>query len=343
MKQKTLLLNMLVLAMLSLLLTPAMAAEEEPMDSVVGTWLLSSDFNGRSTNSLLLISKDSAGAYQGQWVSFWGISPVKNFKIENGKITFTQTNRFRDQEFTMDFEGTIKDGKLTGTMSSDQFDSDYEGKRIKPFESIVGTWEFRRQRGDREMVETMTVSRDPEGQFKVDWEGGFGRRPGQGEGEGRPQMQSEITDVKYEDGKLSFTRKVTFGENERQTTYALTAKGDTISGTTTSQRGEREMEGTRVGGDLIGMWELTMTSDMGDRKQLLWVKPDMTAWFGSNDVGKITVADGTVSFDYEMAFGDQSFENAFKGKLENGSLTGEMTNSRGTQQVKGKKMPAAAK
>jgi hypothetical protein len=337
MRQNTFLKSIVIFSMVSLLLAPALAAEEtQKMDPAVGDWLLTSDFNGRSVNSLMMISKDSGGKYQGSWVSFWGINKIDDLKIQDGKITFSITNEFRDQEFTMDFEGTLKDGKLSGTMYSDQWDSDYEGTRIKPFEPIVGVWEFRRQRGDREFVSTLTVSRGDDGQLKVDWEGGPGRRGGEAQNE--QENPWEISGVKYEDGKLTFTRKSTNPEREFEMTYALTAKDDTISGTMTTPRGEREMEGKRQNGDLIGKWELTMTSDMGERKQLLWVKPDMTAWFGSTDVGKIKVEDGTISFDYEMSFGDRSFENAFKGKLENGTLTGEMTNSRGTQQVKGKKM-----
>jgi len=340
MRQKTLLMNMVMLAMLSLLALPAMAAEEKPMDPVAGTWVLGSDFNGRTMNTLLMISKDAAGAYQGQWVGFFGVSPVDDLKVQDGKITFTQNNEFGGQQFSMDFSGTIEAGKLTGTLMSDQFDSDYEGTRIKPFKPIVGIWEFRRQFGDREFVNTMIVSREADDQYAVAWEGGFGRQAGM---ENAPEMQSETSDVKYEDDKLTFTRTITFGENERQTTYAFTAEGNTITGTMTSQRGEREMEGQRLGGDLVGMWELTISSDMGDRNQLLWIQPDMTTWFGSNNVGKIDVAeDGTISFNYEMGFGGQTFENAFSGKMEDGALTGEMSNTQGTQQVKGKKMPKPA-
>lgn len=335
MRRNTFLTKLVVFSMVSLLFVPAVAAEEK--DPVAGVWLLESDFNGRTVNSMLMISKDN-GSYEGKWVNFWGMNETENLKVEDSKVTFTLTNEFQGQEFTLDFSGTIEDGKMTAAMTSDQWDSEFEGSRMKPVEPIIGTWEFRRRRGDREFVSTLTVSRDDD-KFNVDWQGSRGRRGDDEDDEDEEDEDRwEISDISYENGKLTFTRKRTDSERQRQATYSLTAEDDTITGTMTTSRGERELEGKRLGGDLIGKWELTVTSEMGQRKQLLWIQPDMTAMYGSTDVGKINVEDDMVSFDYEMEFGDRTFENAFKGKLEDGTLTGEITNSRGTQQVKGKKM-----
>ena len=327
MKQNTLLTGIVILSIVSLLLTPAVASGEK--DPLIGDWLLKSDFNGRPVNSLLMVSKDGAGKYQGSWVSFWGINPVDNLKIEDGKVGFTQTNRFRDQETTLTFIGVLKDGTLSGIMTGGQWENEFEGSLIAPLPPVVGVWEFRRQRQDTEYVSTLTVSPDKDGKLTADWQSQRGTW--------------DIADVKYEDDKLTFTRKSTNPERQWETTYALTAKDDTITGTTTSSRGQRETEGKRLHGDLIGKWELTITSDRGDRKQLLWIRPDMTALYGSTEVGKIAVENDTISFSYEMSFGDRSFENAFKGRLQAGTLTGEMTNSRGTQQVKGQKMASEGK
>lgn len=80
-----------------------------------------------------------------------------------------------------------------------------------------------------------------------------------------------------------------------------------------------------------------MTSDFGERKQILWIRPDLTTLFGATEAGKIQVKDGEITFNYEVSFGDRSFDNAFNGKLQEGLLTGEMVNPMGTQQVKGEK------
>lgn len=314
----------LLIAAVTMLAVPVFAAEAQ--DAAAGDWLLKSDFDGRPMNSLLLISKDAGGAYSGKWASFFGISNVDNLKVEGETISFSQTNRFRDQEMTSTFKGTIKNGTLEGMMSNDNGDISFKGTRLDA-PSILGVWEFRRERDGQEVVSKLTVSRDKDGNFAADWQSG-----------GQEGRTWEISDVKYADGKLSFTRKSTNAERPMEMKYVLTAQNDTITGTSTSQRGEREVEGKRVANELVGKWELTLTSDRGERKQLLYILPDMTAMYGSVDVGKIDYQDGKVGFKYQMSFGERSFENEFKGQLENGKLTGEMAGSRGTQQVTGQKM-----
>lgn len=323
MRQKTLFQAILTLVLIALTAAPVIAAESQ--DKVAGDWLMQSDWDGRPVSSFLLISKDASG-YTGKWASFFGISNVDNLKVEGDKISFTQINRFRDQEMKSTFTGTVKDGKIEGLMSSDNADTDYEGKRVDA-PPVVGVWEFRMQRQDREFVSTLKVSQNDQGQITAEWGT-----------EGQEAPRWEISDVKYEDGKLTFTRKSTNPDRPMEMKYTLTAQNDTISGTAVTQRGERPIEGKRLSSDIVGKWELTMTSDRGERTQLLYVKPDLTAYFGSVEVGKINYKDGTVSFDYQLSFGDRTFDSSFSGKLENGQLSGEMTGSRGTQQVKGKKM-----
>lgn len=310
----------------SLLLTVSVFAAE-PTDPLVGDWLLKSDFQGMSMNSLLLITKDASGKYNAKWSSFFGISDVDNLKVEGSTISFSQTNRFGEMEMTSTFKGTVKDGQLEGTMTTDNGEMAYKGTRLETL-PILGVWEFRTQRQEQEMVSKLTVSRNPEGQIIADWKS-----------EGQQGMTWEISNVKYEDGKLSFTRKSTNPDRPMETTYVLTAKDDTITGTTTSERGEREVEGKRVTNELVGKWELTLSGEGGERKQILYVLPDMTAIYGSVDVGKVNVQDGKVSFKYEMSFGGNTMPNEFKGQLADGKLTGEMVTSRGTQQVTGQKMP----
>jgi len=324
MRQKMFFQGILLAFLAVLSVSPVFGAEAQ--EKIAGDWLMQSDWDGRPITSFLLISKDASGGYSGKWASFFGISTVDDFKIQGDRISFTQTNRFRDQEMTSTFTGTIKDGKIEGLLSSDNADIDFQGKRIDE-PSVVGAWEFRMQRREREFVSTLNVSRDEQGQVTAEWSS-----------DGQQAPRWEISDVQYGDGKLTFTRKSTNPDRPMEMKYTLTAQNNTISGTVETPRGERPVEGKRLCSDLIGKWQLTMTSDRGDRTQLLYVKPDLTAYFGSVDVGKVKYEDGAVSFDYQLSFGDRTFESSFSGKLENGQLSGEMTGSRGTQQVKGQKM-----
>ena len=60
--------------------------------------------------------------------------------------------------------------------------------------------------------------------------------------------------------------------------------------------------------------------------------------YGSLAIKKIDLKDGKVSFKSAVEFGDRTFELDFQGKLDESSLTGEITTSRGTQKVTGKKV-----
>lgn len=334
---------MVVAAVLAVLAVPLIAAEQsagQKADPVVGDWLLKADFDGRPMNAILIIAKDKDGKLTGSWGSFFGIDAVDNLKVADGKISFSQTVRFRapgaaqDQSegFTVDYSGSIKDGKMSLTASSDRGDFVYEGQRIDTMPSVLGVWEFKRERNGQEIISLLTVSQAADGTLTADWTN---------QADSERQAETKISNVKFEGGKLTFTRTISFQDRQMETTYELSASGDTISGISRSQRGEREVSGRRLGSEIIGKWDLTITSDRGERKQLLIVLPDMTGMYGAVNVGKITFENGQVSFKYSMGFGDRTFESEFKGQLKDGKLTGEMTSSRGTQKVEGKKMMPA--
>ncbi|MEN6309081.1 MAG: hypothetical protein ABFD91_15140 [Anaerohalosphaeraceae bacterium] len=297
-----------------------MAVAADP--DIVGTWQVKADFNGRPMESLLSFSKDKEGKFVGKAISFFGVNELKDIKLEGDKLTYSQINRRGGNESTSTFTGTIKEGKLTGTTSSDFGEFNLEGALMKAKPAVVGNWEIKTQRGDQTMVSTLMVSQDKEGKFLVTWKSQRG--------------ETAATDVAYNDGKLTFKRTMPARQREgqdaqaqpaqpRESTYELTAKGDTISGIIKSQRGENPIEGKLVGGAIIGTWELTITSERGDRTQWLIVFPDMTALYGPIAVEKIALEEKNVNFTAKISFGERSFENQFKGQLDGDKLTGEMT------------------
>ena len=64
----------------------------------------------------------------------------------------------------------------------------------------------------------------------------------------------------------------------------------------------------------------------------------MSALYGSLPVKKVNLEGGKVSFKLVMEFGDRKFESTFEGKIQDSKLTGELTSSRGTRKVTGKKV-----
>lgn len=290
-----------------------------------GDWQVKSNFNGREIQSILSFSRDSEGNQVGQWISFWGLNELKDLKFEDGKLSFTQVRQNRDgQTSTSKFEGTIQDGKLSGTMSGDRGEYKLEGERSRRMPRAVGSWEMKLKTSEEDPTPTLIIGADEENNLTAEWKSQKG--------------QHEIADINYQRGNLSFKRKSKLNDRQWESSFNGTIQGDTLSGIIKSEKEQITAEGKRIGASLIGNWDLDITSERGDRKQRLKVNPDMSGLYGAIVLDKVNLEGDQVSFTVSMQFGDRSFEMSFKGKLEGSSLTGEITTSRGTQKVKGTKI-----
>ncbi len=188
----------------------------------------------------------------------------------------------------------------------------------------VGSWALTLKMGEREFTSTLVVKVDKEGNPTGQWQSRRG--------------ESEVTDLQYERGKLTFKRTSTYQDRKREYTFEGTVRGDTLSGVMKSERGEITVEGKLVGAPIIGTWNLEVTSERGSRQQRLRVNPDMSALYGAIPIKKINLENDKVDFLTVLKFGDQSFEIRFEGKIEDTKLTGEITTSRGSQKITGTKV-----
>lgn len=293
---------------------------------IYGDWVVKSDFNGRTMESILSISRDQDGNQTGVWISFMGLNELKEITFEDGKLSFTQTRTNRDgQTSESKFTGTITDGVLTGTMSGGRGDYELTGKRAPRMPRAVGQWEMKYTMGTREITSTLIIKADAEGNLSAEMPGGRG--------------ETVISDLALENrNELSFKRVSKFQEREFESTFTGTLQGNEITGTFKSERGESPVTGTRIGTALIGTWNLDVTSDFGDRKQRLVVNPDMSGLYGSMPVKDIKLDGDAVSFKLVMEFGQNTFEMDFAGKLADSKLTGELTSDRGSQKITGTKV-----
>ena len=311
-----------VLAALVLGGPQAFAAED-----MTGAWEITMDFNGRQTFATLSIAKKADGTLTGKW----GSSDLSNVKFDGQKLAFVRTIRRGDQEFTMNYEGTLKDGRLTGTLSSDRGEFEANGVRKKPKSPVLGQWELKYQIGDQDVTAKLSVSQKPDGTPDAKWTTGFG--------------ESVVSNVKIQEGRLTLSRKTTFNDNTFESTFEATVKDHTLTGTIKSERGEVAVTGQRIGSALIGKWELTRTTDQGPRTSLLTIDPDWTGRYESFG-GEIPIKDlkldgDQVGFRVQMGFGDQTFEMEFKGKLDGKTLKGQTVSERGTNDLTGKKIEEA--
>ncbi|UCG55934.1 MAG: hypothetical protein JSU70_13805 [Phycisphaerales bacterium] len=297
-----------------------------PGRGLFGDWDLKIQFGEREMNSILSFSRNAEGELTAQLINFWGLSELQDVKFEEGKLSFVQVVRFGDNEFTSTFAGTIEEGALTGMLSSDRGESKVEGKRSQRMPRVVGNWNVKYTVGERERTSTLVIKADKEGALTADWQS--------------ERVQNEITDLNYERGQLTFTRKSKMGDREWESTFEgrIERGTDNLSGMLKSDQGEIEVKGERIGAPLIGTWKLEITSERGTRAQRLRVNGDLSALYGTIRIKKVNLEDDKVSFKTVQQFGEQTFETSFEGKLAESKLTGELTTSRGTRKVVGQKV-----
>jgi hypothetical protein len=297
---------------------PVLAAED-----ITGDWEITMDFNGRQSFASLSISKNADGTYTGKW----GSTDLNDVKFDGQKLTFVRVIRRQDNEFKTNYEGTLKDGKLTGKMSGERGEFAANGARIKPRPPVLGQWDIKFNVGDREIAARLTVSEKPDGALEGKW-----TEPG----------EHVLSNVKFQDGKLTFTRKSKIEDMEFETTYEGTVKGNELTGMLKGEMGQWQANGKRVGAALIGKWELTSTSDRGPRTRMLTIYGDLTGRYemfgGEVPIKDLKLEGDQVSFKVEAGFGDQTFTIEFKGKLEGETLKGQTSSERGTEEVTGKKV-----
>jgi hypothetical protein len=315
------------LALVFLLACAGPAAVMLAADDVTGPWEMTMDFGGRPSYATLTITKNADGALAGKW----GSDNLSNVKFDGQKLTFARTVKFGDNEFTMNYAGTFKDGKIAGAFSTDNGDFAANGARKKPLPPVVGQWDMQYKIGDRDVTGRLTVSQKADGVLDAKWTSERG--------------ESTISNVKSQEGKLSFDRTSSFNGNEFKSSFDGAAQGDKLTGLFKSERGEIPVTGQRFGAAVIGVWELTIKSDMGTRTSMLTVFPDLTGrceFFGGEMPLKTLKFEGDqLVFGMEMGFGDQTFAMDFKGKVDGKTLKGQMVSSRGASEVTGKKVEAA--
>jgi len=288
-----------------------------------GDWQIKMKFGDREFESILAFSRnqEQEGQYTGHWISFWGMNELKDVKFEDNKLSFTQVTNYGGEERTSKFTGAIEQGEISGLLVGNERETEIKGKRAPRTPRGVGSWEMTIKAGEREYTGILTITADKEGNLSGTWKSSRG--------------ESKVSDVKYEDRKLTFKRVTEREGNRRERAFEGTLDYTSLEGVFKSDSGESAATGTRVGASLIGTWNLDIESERGARKQRLRVNSDMSALYGPTLIKKINLDGDKVSFKYVMKFGDREFETSFEGKIADSKFTGEVKTSRGTSKVTG--------
>ncbi len=323
MKQSTLhsIVWFLALVFLVIPLVPVSAGSANR--AIRGDWRLQIDVDGQQMPSILSLSRDADGGPKGEWISFFGISELREIQYKSRQLSFVMTIQLDEGDTVTEFAGSVKQDELSGTFSNDQGDYPARGNRIRRIPMAAGTWETKLKMGDREFTADLVIKADAKGMLSADWKSQYG--------------EHEVTNVQFKPGKLTFDRKSKIQDRQWESRFEGTLKGHTLSGTIKSDRGEIALEGKRVGVPVIGQWELDVQSDSGTRKQLLRVFPDLSARFGAISIKEINLDGKDVTFKTSLEFGYETLDISFAGQLEGRKLTGEITSPMGTAEVTGEK------
>ncbi|MHC4072782.1 MAG: translocation/assembly module TamB domain-containing protein [Planctomycetota bacterium] len=266
---------------------------------ITGEWEITMEYSGQQSFATLSIAEKADGTLTGKW----GSSELANVKFKDGKLTFTRTIRFGDNEFTMNYIGNLEDGKLFGLLSSDRGEFAANGARKKPKLPVLGHWNVKFNVGGGNTV---------------------------------------ISNVKFQDGKLTYHRKSTLGDNTYESDFEGTVSGHKLTGAFKSQRGELPATGQRIGAALVGKWELTTTSERGTRQRTLTVYGDLTGRYesfgGGIPIKDLKLEGNQVTFATERRYRDQTYRSDFKATLDGDTIKGQITTSRGTTELTGKKV-----
>jgi hypothetical protein len=226
----------LAIVMLAPVVNAAEEAGSTSSPQVVGEWEFKSQMPERTSTATMTINKNAEGKYEGTWSAQWGESVLSDITFENGKMKFVQTSSFGGQEMKTTYEGAVEGGAITGKAQGQwgdfTFDGTLQGEAKTGADAIVGEWQMNVTIPAREIVEKLIITKNADGTLAGKWEAQRG--------------ENTISDIKFEGGKLTFTRTSKFGDREFTLTFEGTVEGDNIKGVFSSERGEREANATRI-------------------------------------------------------------------------------------------------
>lgn len=108
-----------MLACFTLFFSNALMAQLEPIKSIEGRWDITITDGNKKLPSWLEVNHSGLKTLTGQFVYQWGSArPIARIDFTGEKMSFTIPPQWEDAEKDLVVEATLKDGKLTGTMST---------------------------------------------------------------------------------------------------------------------------------------------------------------------------------------------------------------------------------
>jgi len=203
---------------------------------------------------------------------------------------------------------------------------------------LYGDWQIKVDFNGRQFESILSFSRTQEGNWTGQWISFWGL--------------TELQDVKYEEGRLSFAWSRQGRDGQTSTSkFAGKIEEGKLSGTLTSDRGESAVEGQRSPRvpRAVGKWEMKL--QMGEREftAMLTVKAgeegQLTAQWRS-ERGELEISDvqyerRSLSFKMKSTNAERQWEAAFAGTIQGNALSGTVKSERGEIKAEGQRAGAA--
>lgn len=201
-----------------------------------------------------------------------------------------------------------------------------------------GEWLVKADFNGRPMESILAFSRGDQGALKGQWISFWGL--------------SDLEDVRFEDGGLSFTLVFRPASGDPMTSrFKGTIANRQLTGTLSSDRGEFAVTGERRPrmSRAVGDWDMTVK--MGDREftAKLIIRPGpqntLTAqWqsqWGEHQISDVELDRGALRFKRTSKIQDREWTSTFEGTLERDTLAGTFKSDRGEATAEGKRFGAA--
>ncbi len=205
-------------------------------------------------------------------------------------------------------------------------------------DGFAGKWTVTQERQGQQRVSTLTI-----GENSGTWESERGT--------------SELSNVKIENGKLTFSRVFERDGQEFSMEHAATIVDGKLVGTVTTPRGEREFTAVRAGDagaasgkpSFVGSWDIEMEIQGNPVQAKLDVteaegalKGHWSSERGESDLDNLAVKDNTMTFSRTIEREGQEFTIDYTAKLVDGKLEGNMVTPMGDMPFTGTQAKAAA-
>lgn len=211
-----------------------------------------------------------------------------------------------------------------------------QGSAAPPKDTLAGNWQVTVDFDGRKMASILSLSRNKQGEFAGRWISLWGA--------------SELSDIRQEENKLSFTMISRFREPASTLSFAGTIEGRTLSGTLSHNRGQSGVKGKRVRPmpRAIGQWDAKIKAGEREYPATLVVRAGaknrlMAEWqsqWGEHEITDVKFKSGKLTFRRKSSVQDRQWESTFEGTIKGHALSGTFASERGNVSLEAKRVGA---